>query len=277
MEETKVEGKKDKVFEKIKQYEALGGENFFNDLEDDPPSKTLMPKDVDYLKKRLSSKIKNFFCRRIVKKMLYKFAVDQQVTVEGIENLQNLKTGAILTTNHFHYFDSAPVIYAVKNSKIKKKMYIVIREGNYQFNGLFGFLLRNYYTFPLSSNMQTTINLNKAIDKVLSKGELVLVYPEQALWWKYKKPRAYRVGAYRWAIRNNVPVIPCFTTMEDMDKIDPEDGLYVQKFTLHIGKPIYADKNLTAKDNAQMMLKKNHDFAVQTYEKVYGTKYDLNV
>ena len=273
--EQKIPKERLEILEKIKEYEKLGGEYFFKDVENDPPTKVLMPEDVDYLKKKLSSKIKYWSIQRIIKKMLRDYAKDHQISINGIENLQKVTGGAMITTNHFHYFDCAPIIYALKQIKSKKKLYAVIREGNYQIPGLFGTLLRNFTTFPLSSNIKTTMNLNKAIDTVLAKGQFVLVYPEQSMWWKYRKPRKYRVGAFRWASRNNVPVIPCFTTMEDMSEFE-DDGLPKQKITYHIGEPIYPDNNLSDKENAEMMLQKNHEFTVATYERVYGIKYDLD-
>lgn len=262
------------AIEKIKKYEALGGDNFFNDVENDPPTKVLMPEDVDYLKKKLSSKFRYWSTKRIIKKMLKKYAVEHEIKVEGIENLQKVQGGAVLTTNHFHPFDSSGIIYALKTLKDKHKIHIVIREGNYQIPGFFGFLLKNFSTFPLSSNIKTTINLNKAIDTVLGKGHFLLVYPEQSMWWNYRKPRKYRVGAYRWACRNKVPVIPCFTTMHDLDEYE-EDGLKKQGLTLHIGEPILYDEKLSVKENADNMLQKNREFTISTYERVYKEKYDL--
>lgn len=276
MEEHKISKERLDVIQKIKQNEQMGGDNFFNDVENDPPPKTLMPEDVDYLKKKLINKIRNFSCKRLITKMLKKFASERQIKINGIENLSKVSGGAILTTNHFHPFDSAPIVYALKQAKDKRKLHIVIREGNYQIPGLFGYIIKNFNTFPLSSNVKTTMNLNKAIDTVLKKGHFVLVYPEQSMWWNYKKPRKYRVGAYRWACRNNVPVIPCFTAMEDMVEYE-DDGLKKQKLTYYIGEPIYPDPNLSVKENAEIMMIKNYDFTISTYEKVYNTKYDLNI
>lgn len=273
-EKSKISEDRLQVFENIKKCEELGGEHYFDDVENDPTPKVLMPEDVDYLKKKLSNKIKNFFCKKIITKMLRAYAQEHKISIEGIENL-NVDGGAMLTTNHFHYFDSSPIIYALKKSKNKHKLHIVIREGNYQIPGKFGFILKNYNTFPLSSNIKTTLNLNNAIDTVLKKQHFVLVYPEQSMWWNYRKPRKYRIGAFRWASRNNVPVIPCFTTMEDMGEIE-ENGLQKQKLTLHIGKPIYPDPSLNNKENADIMLEKNHDFCVSVYEKTYNKKYEIN-
>lgn len=274
MEESKIPKERQEVLDRIKEYEKLGGENFFKDVENDPPTKVLMPEDVDYLKKKLSNKIKNLSCRRIVTKMLKKYAVEHQIEIVGMENLGKISGGAILTTNHFHHFDSAPLVYALKKLRPKHKFHIVIREGNYQIPGFFGFLLKNYNTFPLSSNMRTMVNLNNAIGTVLKKNHFVVVYPEQSMWWKYRKPRYYRIGAFKWASKNNVPLVPCFVTMEDMDTLE-EDGLPAQKLTLHIGEPIYPDSKLTVKENADIMLNKNKEFTVDVYESTYGVKYDL--
>ena len=276
MQKPQISKERLQVIENIKKNETLGGENFFNDVENDPPPKVLMPKDVDYLKKKLISKVRYLSTKRIITKMLRGYAVEHQIEVKGIENLGKVKGGAVLTTNHFHPFDSSTLIYALKKSKNKHKLHIVIREGNYQIPGFFGFLLKNYNTFPLSSNVKTTMNLNRAIDTVLNKGHFLLVYPEQSMWWNYRKPRKYRIGAYRWATRNNVPVIPCFTTMEDLPEFE-EDGLAKQKLTMHIGEPIYPENNLTQKENAEVMLIKNLDFTIDVYEKTYNKTYDIEL
>lgn len=264
------------VFKKIEKYEKMGGQYFFCDVENDPPTKTLMPEDVDYLKKKLSSKLKYFSCKRLVDKMLKKYSLEHKIEVVGLENLKNINSGAVVTSNHFHYYDSSSFIYAMKLLKNKRKFHIIIREGNYQIPGKLGFILKNYSTFPLSSNIKTTMNLNKAIDTVLKRNEFLLVYPEQSMWWNYKKPRKYQIGAFRWASRNNVPVIPCFTTMEDMTEYE-DNGLKKQKLTFHIGEPIYPSEKLSVKENADIMLEKNHNFSVSVYEKTYNKKYDLKL
>lgn len=276
MEEQKISKDRLDVIEKIKNYEMLGGDNFFNDVENDPPIKTLMPEDVDYLKKKFSSKFKNFWANTIIRFGIGGVIKKHKLEIKGIENLKKVKGGAVITSNHYYYFDAAPLVYALKKTKNKHKLNIIIREGNYQIPGFFGFLLKNYNTLPLSSNLKTTMNLNKAIDVVLQKGQYLLVYPEQAMWWNYRKPRKYKMGAFRWASKNNVPIIPCFTTMEDLPERE-ENGLPIQKLTFHIGEPIYPDPNLSTKENAEVMLIKNHDFTIGVYEKTYNTNYDLNI
>jgi len=44
------------------------------------------------------------------------------------------------------------------------------------------------------------------------------------MWWNYRKPKPLKPGAYTFAAKNHVPVLPCFITMKDSD-IMGEDGL----------------------------------------------------
>ncbi len=56
-----------------------------------------------------------------------------------------------------------------------KKLYKVIREGNYtNFPGFYGFLFRNADTLPLSSNKRTMIEFMKAVDTILQRGRLYI-------------------------------------------------------------------------------------------------------
>jgi hypothetical protein len=89
------------------------------------------------------------------------------------------------------------------------------------------------------------------------------------MWWNYRKPRPMKNGAFLAAAKSMAPIIPCFVTMRDTDKIGG-DGFPIQEFTLNIAPVIYPDANLTAKDNAEIMKQKNFDAWKEIYESVYG-------
>lgn len=59
--------------------------------------------------------------------------------------------------DEFNAFDSFAIQLAFEQAKLKKKkMYRVIREGNYTgFPGFYGVLMRHCNTLPLSSNFKT--------------------------------------------------------------------------------------------------------------------------
>lgn len=131
------------VLERIRQNEKLGGDAFFNDVEIDPPHKTLMPDDVDYERKKFLSKIKTFFANIIASIWAKKVKKDFQIEVVGVENFKDIDGGAMITSNHFSIYENAAVWEAIKKSGKKKKFYRIIREGNYFFSGVIGFLLRH--------------------------------------------------------------------------------------------------------------------------------------
>ncbi len=269
-----VEKSKDRleILEKIKKLEESG--IFDKDVENDPPTITLEPDDIDYLRTSRTSKIKSKMANQMAKKFLKDLLRDNKLIikeVKGIENLQNIQSGAILTCNHFNPYDSFTVekVFRMAGEDKKRKLFKVIREGNYtNFPGMYGFFFRNCDTLPLSSNKRTMIKFIKAVDVILKRGDFILIYPEQSMWWNYRKPKPLKNGAFNFAARNHVPVIPIFITMEDSDIIG-EDGFPVQEYTVNIEKPIYPDENLTEKENTEAMKEKNYEVWKNVYEDFY--------
>jgi len=261
------------LLEKIAEFERKG--LFNNDVEDDPETKELLPNKVDYLNKKLSSKIATFFANKIGDHYFGKMLKNKQAIikeVKGIENFKKVEGGAIITSNHFHPFEQYAVFTAIRPYLNGRMFYKVIREGNYtNFPGLIGFFFRHCNTLPLSRNTETMRNFLKAMKVLLERGEKILVYPEQAMWWNYKKPRPLKDGAFKFAVTNNVPVVPCFITMEDSDVLDP-DGFYVQAYTINILPPLYPDKNKTKAENISYMRDENYRLWKETYEEFYKTK-----
>lgn len=290
LNETKRSKYRVELNKKIEKFELEG--KFDQDVEDDPPSRMIMPDEIDYLRKSPIAKVKTRIAHEKAKVFL-KTILDKKIMIikdiKGVENWANLDCGAIVTCNHFNAFDSFAIQEAYHASKKwpKKKFYRVIREGNYtSFPGFFGELMRHFYTLPLSSNMKTMVKFTEATNTLLKEGNFVLFYPEQAMWWNYRKPRPLKPGAYKFAVKNNVPVLPCFITMKDSDILGEDlrreikdfdvsenfvpDGYYVQEYTIHIGKPIYPDPGLTPRENMEYMAKKNFSVWKEIYEKEYA-------
>lgn len=260
------------VLEKIAQLEREG--RFDEDVEEDPPTKELMPDDIDYLRRKISSKIKTKLTYKVARSFLNNIIANKQLIIKdikGIENMNALKSGAVITCNHFNAFDSFAIQVAYEQStQRKRKLYRVIREGNYtNFPGFYGMLMRNCYTFPLSSNKDTMRKFMHSMDAALKHGDFMVVYPEQSMWWNYRKPKPLKKGAYTFAAKNHVPVLPCFITMEDSDILG-DDGFYVQEYTIHIAEPIYPDPQKTQAENVDAMRRKNAAVWKQIYEEFYG-------
>lgn len=260
------------VLEKIEKLEKEG--KFDIDVEDDPPNIVLTPENIDYLRKKMSSKIKRVFANEVGERFLDSLLKNNKLIIKqvnGMENLKKISTGAVVTCNHFNPFDSFAVekVFRMSGKIEEKRLYKVIKEGNYtNFPGLYGFFFRNCDTLPLSSNKKTMVNFMKAVDELLQKGEFILIYPEQSMWWNYRKPKPLKIGAFKLAVRNNVPVIPIFITMKDSNIIG-DDGFPVQEYTVNIAEPIYPDKDLPQRENIEKMLNENYEVWKQIYEDFY--------
>ena len=264
------------IIDKIAKFEREG--RFDEDVEEDPPTKELLPDDIDYLRTKIRSKIKRKFAYSVARKYLNHIIDNKQLIIKeikGLENYKNLNSGAIITCNHFNAMDSFAMHMAYEASGHKDRtFYRIIREGNYtNFPGFFGMLMRNCNTFPLSSNKETMAKFMKSVDTVLQEGHFMLIYPEQSMWWNYKKPKPLKKGGYIFAVKNNVPVLPCFITMEDSDILG-EDGFYVQEYTIHIGKPIYPDKNMSRNENIKHMMEENFRVWKEIYETTYNCELE---
>ncbi len=272
MDTSKISPARQEILNRIAEYERAG--KFHEPVENDPEAPELLPEQFDYLCKKWSSRMKkriaNFIADRYFLKLIKKdvMVIDG---IEGEEHLPVLANGAVVTCNHFSAFDNYIVFHCIRKYLPRKYLYKIIREGNYtNFPGLYGFFFRHCNTLPLSRNRRTMINFMTATNTLLKQGETILIYPEQEMWWNYKKPRPYKVGGFKIAYRAGVPVVPTFITMQD----DPErldgDGYPVQRHTLHIMPPVYPDKELGEKLGAQKMMEEAYAACKAKYEEVYG-------
>ena len=259
------------VLHKIEQYEREG--RFDEDVEIDPPGRVLLPDDIEYIQKGIADKLKTKLAFIIAHKFVRNLIKDKKFIIKemrGLENFHNLDSGAVITCNHFNAFDSFAIQLAYEAAdQPNRSFWRVIREGNYtSFPGFYGFLMRHCNTLPLSSNLETMKKFISATNELIKTGNFVLFYPEQSMWWNYRKPKPLKSGAYTFAVKNNAPVLPCFITMKDSDVMG-EDGFYVQEYTIHIAEPIYPDTTLPHRKRIEDVMNRNAAVWKEIYEREY--------
>ncbi len=235
-----------------------------------------MPDDIEYASTKLKSRFDTMVANRAATKYYEGQIKKKQLIIEsvhGLENFTKIKTGKVLTCNHFSVNDNYAIYRPVHKAGLKR-LFKVIREGNYtNYTGFFAYLFKNCNTLPLSSNMDTMKKFFRRCKELLEDKETILIYPEQAMWYNYRKPRPLKKGAFKIAVTANVPVVPAFITMKDSDILDG-DGNYVQIYSIHYLKPIYPKEELSLSENCEYMMKENYDAWVKLYEEVYGEKLE---
>ena len=231
----------------------------------------------DYWKNRksFSSKINN----QIGHAMLTTFAKTLAGSTEfkGLENLNNLPIGgAIVTANHFNQIDSLPI--KLLANKMHHQLSIVIEDTNLMLPGFFRYLMNYVGTIPLVQSASYIGNVfPKHLSNALAKNNWVLIYPEQEMWWNYRKPRKLQRGAYYFAAKQNVPVISLFIEIRDLPKIEKKDSnFYETKYIVHVLQPIFPYVSLSANENAHKMMEQDYQQKVAAYEKIYGKKLNYD-
>ncbi len=261
-----------KIKDRIKEYERLG--LFDRDVEDDPETIPLKPGKVDYTCKKLSTRISAKIANKIGSSHFEKMLKKGDVMIKEIRGRENLSAiescGALITCNHFNPFDNYAVYKAILPILGKRDLYKVIREGNYtNFKGLYGYLFRHCNTLPLSSSLSCMKEFLSALNLLFARGEKVLIYPEQGMWTNYKKPRPLKVGSFRLAVKENVPVLPVFITFEEV--YDTKKAKAAFAYTIHILPAIFPDPHKKIRENSESICRENYRLWKQVYEEFYNT------
>lgn len=222
--------------------------------------------------------IKNKIANKTVKKIAKE--IYPNINIIGLEKLDyvDLTNGAIITSNHFNPLDSYNIRKIVEE-KLHKKLYIVVQDTNLAMPGALGFLFNNIEVIPLSKSPNYIIKkFMPELKKILSKGNFVLIYPEEEMWFNYKLPRPCKRGAYLFAHELDVPVISCFVKMTDTNITDNNE-FNIVKYDVFINKVIYPEKNESIKSDSRKMAEVDYETRKKAYEDAYNKelKYEFDI
>ncbi len=260
------------VLARIEEYERLG--LFDHDVENDPPTRPLKAGEVDYTLSKWTTRIQTKFANHMARRHFDGLIKEGQLVIKEIRGIENYLAvadrGVIITSNHFHAFEQYAVYKTLQPHLGKRDLYKVVREGNYtSFPGLYGYFFRHCNTLPLAADHKAFREFRAAIPVLLGRGEKILIYPEQGMWWNYRKPRPLKPGAFHLAATAMAPVLPFFLTMEDTGRLDPT-GYPIQAYTVNILPAIFPDPAQPARVNADMLCCANYDAWKSCYEDFYG-------
>lgn len=202
-----------------------------------------------------------------------KFVVSMHAKIVGSEKLEGMGGGAILTSNHFSQFDNCVIRhFAVKRHK--KRLWVVSQLENLLLPGFFGCMLRNTDLLPLGCDVFYTRNFfEPTMHKALNKGGYVLIYPEQEMWWGWRRPRPCKRGAYYYACLFDKPVISLFVEIRDKKGID-KAPFHKVRYRLHVLGVLYPPKGLGPREGSIEMAKQDYALKKAAYEEIYGKPID---
>lgn len=196
---------------------------------------------------------------------------NRNTDISGLEKIKSITGGAIVTSNHFSPIENTAIRKVIDHSNMHR-LYVVSQLTNLAMPGFLGYMMNYDDLIPISSDIHYMgHDFESMMDDILSKGHPILIYPEQEMWFNYRKPRPPMRGAYYYAAKFNVPIISCFVEIIDTNKAD-EQNFNMTRFHVHVLDPIYPDQKLSVRENSIAMM--NHDFEQkkQAYERIYHQK-----
>ena len=198
--------------------------------------------------------------------------VNKNTVITGLEKIPANLGGCLITSNHFSPLENTVIRY-LTNTLGRKRLGIISQTSNFAMTGIVGFLMNYADTIPISSEPHYLAKDFPAIlkERLIDKKDAVLLYPEQEMWFNYRKPRPPKNGAYFYAAKLNVPIVSCFVEIIDLNKDDNSEFKKV-KYVLHILDVLYPDKNKTVRENTDYLALTDYSLKKACYERVYGKK-----
>jgi 1-acyl-sn-glycerol-3-phosphate acyltransferase len=265
--------------EQVRQkYLELEKKGIFDEHVDPIDYSIALPVDASfhYFPEGLREHLKRFFVYSFVAAPTIRDANSRLLETEvvGKENLKGIKS-AIVVCNHVEKYDCVAMIKAVRPHKLN----IVAASFN-NFRGSFGEGMRASGMLPLPtklSDIPSMRNFNDAVERALKKNHYVLFFPEQSEWWYYPKPRPYKDGAFYYAVKNKVPVVPSFITFAPRKKkIKDPEGTYPSRMIVHLLSPVYPKPNISLGENRTYLKETAFEECKACYEETYGKALSYN-
>lgn len=259
------------VIENIKRYAE--SEQFHNKVEVNDPNLTA----------EQSRKITDIYIENR-NRVLYKFKkclgvwlakaatslINKDTEIIGLDKIPNDLGGVLITSNHFSPLENT-VIRHLTNKLGRKDLGIISQTSNFAMKGLVGYLMNYADTIPISTEPRYLARdfLSILKERLVDKKHAILLYPEQEMWFNYRKPRPPKDGAYFFASKLNVPIVSCFVEMVDLSEDDTPEFKKV-KYILHVLDVLYPDTQKSVRENTEFLSHTDYTLKKNCYESVYG-------
>lgn len=174
------------------------------------------------------------------------------------------RLGACVTeSNHVGYLDAL----LTRRATGCKKLYIVAAPHNRK-RTLGGALLASAVIIPLPISLKGARPFAEMLEYVKTRGAAIHFYAEKSMWLRYEKPRPYKEGAFFYAERLGVPVVPmlyCFKKPRGLRRL-----LGLPKAVVRIADPIYSDETLPPRERKTDLCARTQAAVRALYEDFYG-------
>lgn len=160
--------------------------------------------------------------------------------IEGKENLAPLAgQGYITVCNHVNMLDCGMIANAVNRKDI---VFTTIKE-NFEIP-VVRIFVKLLGAIPIPRTVKAMQKFTEAVDTLLKEGHVVHFYPEGVLFPYYNGLRGFKRGAFSYAVKCDVPIVPMVITYHA-----PKSSFRKKPTAkIHVLPPIYPDTSLPERE-----------------------------
>ena len=165
------------------------------------------------------------------------------IRVKNKKNLKPLKkTGYFLYSNHVAIAD----VFKFSSYAINSKRVNIIGYSDALSLKAIRPLIRALGYLPIPDDIDNLKKLKVAIETLVNKKEVILIYPEAHIWPYYTKIRNFKDVSFSYPAEMKKPIVPAVTIFRGKPNKKP-------KQTIVFGKPIYPNEELTPLENKKYL------------------------
>lgn len=225
------------------------------------PLKLKLDKNYEYITKNLGLRFLYYFAMFIGMPFMYlAFKIQWGFRVTGKQNMRLIrKKAAVTVANHVHNLDSLMLTYPF----YPNTAYVVALRHNFE-AFLIGGLVRVLRGVPLPDDIQNFKRFSMQLNQMLQHtSKRLLIYPEGEILPYSRELRPFEKGAFYFAVKNDVPIMPMVFVFPSKKRIE-----------LIIGKPVYIDHipeaiGLSEQKKINMLMQHTHNIMQKMLDNYY--------
>lgn len=206
-------------------------------------------------------------------------AIRMGLKIEGRENIRKykdvLKNGVVSVANHVHMWDYIAVMTAIRPFRSNLLAWAP------NVNGENGTLIRMVGGIPIpeGNTAATKTYLKVMRDLLQNRHGWLHIYAEGSMWEYYRPVRPFKRGAAHIACDSDNPILPLGFSYREPGWIRKHIFRQIATFTLHVGEPLFPNKELNAKEREKDLLIRSHEavcrlVGIDPEENLYPAVFD---
>ncbi len=168
--------------------------------------------------------------------------VSNCVKIVGRRNIKGIKK-AVSVSNHCLTLDSL----VISRCFYPRQVNFPTIDNNIA-TPILGNVLKRLGAYSTGKTLSGRKRFIKQTNKLLEDENIVHFMPEGSMWPYYSKIRPFKDGAFSFAVKNDAPIIPICVSFRKKREGSSFFRTRAKFVTVHIGKPIYPDKELSPKE-----------------------------